>query len=85
MPKGSQPRLTPKRFATLGGMVEERVRVRSWCRKCGTALEVSPDLLMAFPGPDYSLIGREDPCRCVGCDGTVFYLANGHGRFEPLT
>jgi hypothetical protein len=85
MPKGTQPRITPRRFATLGGMVKEQVRVRSICRKCDTALEVDPAMLMAFYGPGYSLIGRTDPCRCVGCSGEVFYLANGHGRFEPLT
>jgi hypothetical protein len=85
MPKRLQPHIMPKCFATLDGMVEERVRVRSWCRKCGTVLEVSPTLLMAYHGPDFSLVEREDPCCCVGCDGVVFYLANGHGRFEPLT
>lgn len=85
MPKGTQPRIIPKRFQTLGGMVDEGVRVRSWCRTCSTALEVEPAMLLAFHGPDYSLFGREDPCAVVGCQGTTFYLASGHGRFEPLT
>ncbi len=85
MPKGTQPRLVPHRFVTLGAMSAEGVRVRSWCRTCDTVLEVSPTEMMVTRGADFSLIGHREPCRCVGCDGTVFFLANGHGRFEPLT
>jgi hypothetical protein len=84
MPKGTQPRIIPKRFATLKGMADENVRVRSWCRTCGLALRVNPHLLLAFYGPDFSLIDLEAPCRRVECDGMVFFLAYGHGRFEPL-
>ena len=40
---------------------------------------------MAVYGSDYSLLGREHPCAVVGCQGTVFYLANGYGRLEPLS
>lgn len=85
MPKGSQPRIIPRRFTTPGAMAVEEVRVRSWCRKCGTALEVNAAEMIATRGAAFSLIGHEEPCRCVGCDGVVFFLANGHGRFEPLT
>lgn len=85
MPKGTQPRIMPRRFATLGAMSAEGVRVRSWCRKCQTVLEVSPVEMMATRGAEFSLVGREEPCPCVGCDGMVYYLANGHGRFEPLS
>lgn len=85
MPKGTQPRIVPKRFATLKGMADNDVRVRAFCRKCDLALNVNPHLLLAFYGPDFSLIGLEAPCRRVGCDGKVFFLAYGHGRFEPLT
>lgn len=85
MPKGSQSRIIPARFATLSAMSAEGVRVRSWCRKCGTVLEVSPVELAATRGAECSLLGREEPCRCVGCDGVIFFLTKGHGRFEPLT
>ena len=85
MPKGTQERIVPRRLQTLGGMVAESVRVRCWCRKCSTVLEVDPRSLMAVYGSDYSLLGREHPCAVVGCQGTVFYLANGYGRLGPLS
>ncbi len=85
MPKGSQPRIVPHRFATLGAMTAKEVHVRSWCRKCGAILEACPVEMMATRGAAFSLIGHQEPCRCVGCDGEVFFLAKGHGRFEQLT
>lgn len=85
MPKGSQPRIVPLRFAMLGAMAAESVRVRSWCRKCDTVIEVSPVEMMATRGAEFSLIGHQEQCPCVGCDGSVFFLASGHKRFEPLS
>lgn len=85
MPKGTSPRIVPRRFATVGAMAAERVEVRALCRKCGVMLRVSPGMLAAYYGPQFSLLKLTAPCRCVGCDGEVFFLAKGHGRFEPLT
>lgn len=84
MAKGQTPRIIPHRYQTVGAMAAEGVAVRAWCRSCGLVLEVSPAMLAAYHGPDFSLVNRLARCRKVGCSGEVFFLAHGHGRFEPL-
>ena len=84
MPKGLHPRIVPEAWRTVGQMAEAGIRVRAWCRKCGTVLEVSPAMMAAYHGPGFSLLGLEAPCRVVGCDGRVFFMADGRGRFENL-
>jgi hypothetical protein len=84
MPKGLKPRLVPRRFATVGAMAAEGVSVRSWCRSCGLVLNVSPAMLSAYYGADFSLVDRIVVCRSVTCEGETFFLANGHGRYETL-
>lgn len=85
VPKGKVERLVPLRFQTVGRMDDEGVEVRAYCRTCDLLLEVSPKLLRQAYGDNYSLIGRRLKCRRVGCDGTVLFMAEGHGRFEPLS
>lgn len=84
MPKGLKPRIVPARYATVGAMAEANVSVRSWCRKCALVMDVSPAMLAAYHGPDFSLIDRIATCRSVTCDGETFFLAGGHGRYETL-
>lgn len=85
MAKGRVERLVPLRFQTVGKMDDEKVEVRAYCQRCDLWLEVSPKLLRQAYGDNYSLIGRRLRCRRVGCDGTVLFMAEGHGRFEPLS
>ena len=84
MSKGKNPPMVQSRYLTVGAMVAAGVRVRAWCRTCGLVLEVSPAMLAAYHGADFSLVNRLAKCRKVGCDGEVFFLAKGHGRFVPL-
>lgn len=84
MGKGKYARTMPSDWRTVGEMVASGVEVRAWCRKCSLVLKVSPAMLAAYHGPDFSLINLETKCRQVGCDGTVFFMANGRGRFESL-
>ncbi len=84
MGKGKYPRSIPTQWLTVGAMAASGTDVRAWCRKCSLVLKVSPAMLAAYHGPDFSLMNRLTKCRQVGCDGTVFFLANGRGRFESL-
>lgn len=43
-----------------------------------------PAEMMATRGAAFSLVGHQEPFRCVGCNAELFFLAKGHGRFEPL-
>ena len=84
MAKGKYPRTIPTQWHTVGAMVAGDVEVRAWCRTCSLVLKVSPAMLGAYHGSDFSLINREARCRQVGCKGTVFFMANGRGQFERL-
>ena len=85
MPKGRVERLIPRRFQTVGNMAEEGVEVRAYCQTCDLWLNVSPEMLRKAYGASYSLIGKRPKCRRVSCSGSVLFLAQGHGRFEPLS
>lgn len=84
MGKGKYPRIIPSHFQTVGAMAAASVPVRAWCRSCGLVLEVSPAMLAAYHGADFSLVNRLARCRKVDCNGEVFFLAYGHARFESL-
>lgn len=73
-------------FATLGGMVENKTRVRAWCGTCETMFRVSVPLLHRAYGPDYSLYNVRRRCPIYNCPGTVFFLASpSEGTpFRPL-
>ncbi len=84
MGKGRYPRIIPHDFQTVGAMAAANVPVRAWCRSCGLVLKVSPAMLAAYYGAEFSLVNRLARCRKVDCDGEVFFLARGHARFETL-
>jgi hypothetical protein len=84
MGKGKYGRTIPPTWRTVGAMVADGVEVRAWCRKCNLVLEASPAMLAAYHGADFSLVNRLAKCRQVWCDGEVFFMANGRGRFESL-
>lgn len=84
MPKGVRPPSIQDRYRTVGKMAAAGVGVRAWCRKCGLVLQVEPAMLAAYHGADFSLINRTARCRSVTCDGEVFFLAEGHGRYVSL-
>ena len=85
MGKGKYSRVIMENWHTVGQMADASVRVRAWCRKCGTVIEVSPAAMAAYDGPHVSLLGLEAPCRVDGCDGKAFFMADGRGRLENLT
>ena len=84
MGKGKYGRGFSPEWLTVDAMAANGVEVRAWCRKCSLVLKVSPAMLATYHGPDFSLINRLARCRQVGCDGEVFFMANGRGRFESL-
>jgi len=84
VPKGKVERLIPKRFQTISNMIKEGVKVRAHCSKCDLTLVVDLELLQSHHGPEFSLIGKRGKCRRLGCEGSTVFLAEGHGRFEPL-
>ena len=71
--------------ATIGGMVHYGARVRAECRKCKVCLEVDLIPLLAKLGPQATLLDRHPPCRVVGCDGEILFVASpGEGTpFMP--
>jgi hypothetical protein len=84
VPKGKVERLIPKRFQTVANMIKECVKVRAHCSKCDLNLKVDFELLQSHHGPAFSLIGKRGKCRRLGCEGSTVFLAEGHGRYEPL-
>ena len=62
--------------ATIGGMVHKGARVRAQCRKCKVCLEVDTLAILLRLGPKASLLNRHPPCRVVGCDGHVLFIAS---------
>jgi len=84
MPKGRVERLIPRRYQTVGNMIAEGVKVRAHCSKCDLNLVVDLELLRSHNGDTFSLIGKRGKCRRLGCDGSTVFLAEGHGRYEPL-
>ncbi len=78
--------LISKWFATLGGMKENKTRVRASCRHCRTMFRVNVGLLHKAHGPHYSLYNVTGPCPIFDCPGTVFFLASPSEAtpFRPL-
>jgi len=84
MGKGKYGRSIPPQWRTVGAMASSGTDVRAWCQTCSLVLKVSPAMLAAYHGPEFSLINRRAKCRQVSCNGMVFFMANGRGRFESL-
>lgn len=84
MAKGQRPPIVSAQYKTVGAMASAGIGVRAWCRKCGLVLQVEPAMLAAYFGSDFSLVNRTARCRSVECDGEVFFLAQGHGRYVSL-
>ncbi len=84
MPKGKVERLIPKRFQTVSNMIKDGLKVRAHCSTCNLTLVVDLQLLQSHHGSEFSLIGKRGKCRRLGCEGSTVFLAEGHGRYEPL-
>jgi hypothetical protein len=67
-------------------MREANVRQRARCRACKIMLRVDLDALCTLRGRSYCLIGAVSPCKVVGCEGQVIFMASpGPGTpFLPL-
>jgi hypothetical protein len=71
----------PRWAQTVGALRDSQAIVRSQCVRCGIQQRVDLDVATICFGGGASLVGRNDRCSVVACNGTIFYLAaHTYGR-----
>ncbi len=70
--------------ATLGGMADHGTRVRQRCDACAENTDIDVSEMLAFHGPDHSLVNFHPDCDRCGAP-TNFYASPGKATpYLPL-